>query len=202
MNAVAIPQAVVPLTAEQIIDRLRTLYGTEPPDIDQRVAAYWWGKPDEAVAWWLAMCNMVATSPIAQSLYLARIAEDVSRKRQIKDWAYARAAEFAGTKGSGQRRRSLVESYRLDWGHQAARDGVAFALWGDIMDIPGPSVRAERFHCGRQAYARVREELEKQTRDLFSGFRDDMSMCETGDYSRDFINRWEVATGSDWPWYK
>jgi hypothetical protein len=195
MNAVTIPQAV-PLTAAEIIDRLRTLYGESPPDVDQRTAAYWWGKPDDAVAWWLSMCRMVAPDPIAQSLYLAHVAEDLSRQREIKNWAYTKAAEFAGTKGSGQRRRSVVESYRLDWGHQAARDGVAFALWGDIVDVPGPSGRAVQFNCGRQAYVRVREEIERQTRDLFSGFRDDMEMCMQGRHSRYFIERWEQATGS------
>lgn len=200
MSALPIAPVGATLTAEQVIDRLRTLYGESPPDIDQRVAAYWWGKPDPSVAWWLAMCNMVAVSPMAQALYLARVAEDMSRKRQIKDWAYARAAEFAGSKGSGQRRRSVVEAYRLDWGHQAARDGVSFALWGDTVSIPGPSGRAEYFHCGRQAYARVREELEKQTRDLCAGFRDDMEMCMNGQYSRHFVERWERETGSDWPW--
>lgn len=200
MNAVTIPQAV-PLTVDQIIDKLRTQYGIEPPDIDQRVAAYWWGKPDESVAWWLSMSRMVAPDPIAQSLYLARVAEDMSRARQIKEWAYARAAEFAGSKGSGQRRRSLVGAYRLDWGHQAARDGVAFALWGDIVDMPGPAWRAELLHCGRQAYAQVRDELEKATRDAYSSFRDDMVMCMDGKYSRDFIDRWEIATGADWPWF-
>lgn len=198
MSAVAIPKADASLTAEQIIDRLRTLYGTEPPDIDQRTAAYWWGKPDDSVAWWLSMCRMVAPDPVAQSLYLAHVAEDLSRQRDIKDWAYAHAAEFVGAKGSGQRRRSLVESYRLDWGHQAARDGVAFVLWGDIADVPGPSGRAEHFHCGRQAYVRVREELEKRTRDMIAGFRDDMSMCMDGRYSRYFIERWETATGCEW----
>lgn len=198
MTAATIPQAV-PLTAAEIIDKLRTMYGESPPDVDQRTAAYWWGKPDDSVAWWLSMCRMVAPDPIAQSLYLAHVAEDLSRQREIKDWAYAHAAEFVGVKGSGQRRRSLVESYRLDWGHQAARDGVAFVLWGDIVDVPGPSGRAERFHCGRQAYVRVREELEKQTRDLITSFRDDMSMCMENRHSRHFVERWERATGRAWP---
>lgn len=168
------------------------------PDIDQRVAAYWWGKPDPQVAWWLSLCRLVSMDKMAQSLYLAHVAEDLSQQRRIKDWAYTKAAEFVGAKGSGKRRRSLVESYRLDWGHQAARDGLAFALWGDIMDVPGPSGRAEHFHCGRQAYVRVREEMERETRDQVAAFRSDMEMCMTGEFSRDFIDRWEVATGGDW----
>ena len=187
-------------TAAEVVAIVKAVFeAVEPPDIDQRVAAYWWGRNDPAVAWWLSMCRMVAKNPVSQSLYLARVAEDFSRKREIKNWAYTKAAEFAGAKGSGQRRRSLVESYRLDWGHQAARDGVAFALWGDITDVPGPSRRAEYFHCGRQAYARVRDELERETRDLVASFRSDMEMCQEGRFSRDFIERWERATGAQWP---
>jgi hypothetical protein len=184
MSAVAIPQEV--FEAYSI------------PDVDQRIAAYWWGKPDPQVAWWLSLCRLVAEQPIAQSLYLARVAEDLSQQRAIKNWAYAKAAAFVGAKGSGQRHRSLVESYRLDWGHQAARDGVAIALWGDIMDVPGLSGRAEHFHCGRQAYGRVRDEMEREARDLLAAFRADMEMCESGDFSRDFINRWESVTGGNW----
>lgn len=188
------------LTAAEVVTIVKAVFeAVEPPDIDQRVAAYWWGKPDPSVAWWLGMCRMVAKHPISQSLYLANVAEDLSRDRDIKNWAYAKAAEFAGAKGSGQRRRSLVESYRLDWGHQAARDGVVSALWGDILDVPGVSGRAERFHCGRQAYERVRDELERETRDLVAAFRADMDMCMTGNFSRDFIDRWEVATKAAWP---
>ena len=186
-------------TAAEVVSLVKAVFeACEPPDIDQRVAAYWWGKPDPHVAWWLSMCRMVAPHPIGQSLYLARVAEDMSQHRHIKNWAYAKAAEFVGAKGSGKRRRSLVESYRLDWGHQAARDGVAIALWDEIIDVPGVSSQAERFHCGRQAYGRVRDELERETRDLWSGFRADMVMCESGDFSRDFIDRWERATGANW----
>ena len=168
------------------------------PDADQRTAAYWWGRPDDSVAWWLATCRMIAPHPVAQSMYLAHVVEDMSQRRAIKDWAYEAAAKFASGKGNGPRRRAVVESYRTDWGHQAARDGVAIALWDEIIDVPGISGQAERFHCGRQAYSRVRDELERETRDLWSGFRADMVMCESGNFSRDFIDRWERATGANW----
>lgn len=204
MNARAIPK-VSQEKIDKIASLIRELVGTheayEPPDIDQRVAAYWWGKPDESVAWWLSLCRLVAREPISQSLYLAKVAEDMSQSRAIKDWAYTKAAEFVGSKGTGKRRRSLVERYRLDWGHQAARDGVAFVLWGDITDIPGPSGRAEHFHCRRQAYIRVRDELEACTRSNVDDFRADLMMCMAGRYSRDFVDRWEVATGGMWPYY-
>lgn len=170
------------------------------PDADQRTAAYWWGRPDDSVAWWLATCRMIAPHPIAQSLYLAHVAEDMSQRRAIKDWAYSVAAQFAGAKGSGQRRRSMVESYRLDWGHQAARDGVFLALWGDIEDVPGITFRCDQFGCGKQAYQRVRDEITSQTRDMIAAFRSDMEQCRTGQRNRWFTQRWEEATGKSWEW--
>lgn len=189
MNAQAIPKA------EGLFEPLSI------PDADQRVAAYWWGRPDDSVAWWLSLCRMVAPHPIAQALYLAHVAEDLSQRRAIKDWAYRVAAEFAGSKGSGQRKRSLVESYRLDWGHQAARDGLTIALWGDLIDVPGLVARSQQFRCGKQAYERVRDEVKSTTADLIASFRADMEMCREGKFSRDFIHRWEDATRRVWPHY-
>jgi len=189
---------------EKILALLRSLpKGAEidpDPDADQRTAAYWWGKQDDSVAWWLATCRMIASDPIAQSLYLAHVAEDMSQRRAIKDWSYAAAAKFAGAKGSGQRRRSVVESYRLDWGHQAARDGVFMALWGDLEDVPGITYRCETFGCGKQAYQRVRDEIASQARDIIASFRADMEACRTGQHNRWFTQRWEDATGQSWTW--
>lgn len=187
--------------ADRVVAAIKALAGThevyEEPDCDQRVAAYWWGRPDDSVAWWLSICGRIADDPVAQSLYLARVAEDMSQRRVIKDWAYRAAAKFAGAKGSGQRRRSMVESYRLDWGHQAARDGVFMALWGDLEDVPGIVSRCERFGCGKQAYQRVRDEVCSQAKDLIASFRGDMEQCRTGQYNRHFRARWEDATDAD-----
>lgn len=170
------------------------------PDADQRTAAYWWGKPDDSVAWWLATCRMIAPHPIAQSLYIAHVAEDMSQRRAIKDWAYEAAAKFASGKGTGPRRRAVVESYRTDWGYQAARDGVFMALWGDLEDVPGITSRCELFGCGKQAYQRVRDDVQGQAKDLIAAFRADMEVCRTGKYNRWFAERWERATGKQWVW--
>ena len=198
MNARAIPGNSTEL-ADRVVTAIKALAGThevyEEPDCDQRTAAYWWGRPDDSVAWALSTCRRIAEHPVAQSLYLARVAEDMSQRRAIKDWAYQVAAAYAGAKGSGQRRRSMVESYRLDWGHQAARDGVFMALWGDLEDVPGIVSRCDRFGCGKQAYQRVRDEVCGQAKDLIASFRGDMEQCRTGQYNRHFRARMEDATG-------
>lgn len=186
-----------------VADIITKLAGTfEPadvqPDAIQRTAAYWWGAQDEDVGWWLALCKMV-NSPIAQSLYIASVAEDVRHARGLKEWAYTAAVEYAGSRGSGQRRRSIVEAYRPEWGHQAARDGLAMALWPHIADeVPGIGKRCDKFGVGKQAYQRVRDEVMRQAGDLITGFSMDMEQCRRSKFSRDFIGRWEAVTGREW----
>lgn len=168
------------------------------PSAAQRAAAFWWGAHDEDVAWWLGLCKMV-NSAEAQSLYVASVAEDVQHARQLKQWAYRVAVEYAGSRGSGQRRRSIVEAYRLDWGHQAARDGLALALWPHLAgEVPGIGKRCEQFGCGKQAYQRIRDEVMRQAGDLITGFDMDMEQCRRNRFSRDFIARWEAVAGREW----
>lgn len=96
--------------ASAVIANLAGLYERQDvPDASQRTAAYWWGAQDEDVAWWLSLCKMV-NEPIAQSLYLAAVAEDVRHARPLKEWGYRIAVEYAGSRSSGQRRRSIVEA--------------------------------------------------------------------------------------------
>lgn len=171
----------------------------EAPDADQRIAAYWWGQPDEEAAWALSMAKLIAAEPVAQSIYLARVANDSRGNRAIKEWAYNAAVEFAGSRGSAQRKRSMVESYRTDWGHQAARDGVARALFPEMVDeMPGRDARCKQFKCGHQAYQRVRDEIMRQALDLFVDFRSDIDALLTNKWSRAMICRWERATGANW----
>jgi hypothetical protein len=186
--------------AAQTVALLAGLYQREvEPDAKQRTAGYWWGKQDEDVGWWLSLCRMVNPDP-AQALYVAHVAEDWRVARGLKEWAYTVAVEYAGSRGSGQRRRSLVEAYRTDWGHQAARDGLAMALWPELRDdIPGRDKRCEQFGCGKQGYQRVRDEVNRQAGDLITGFAMDMEQCRTNRFSRDFRERWESAAGVPWP---
>ena len=185
--------------AAQTVASLAGLYERpDEPDAKQRTAGYWWGSQDEDVGWWLSLCKMVNADP-AQSLYIAHVAEDWRVARRLKEWAYTAAVEYAGSRGSGQRRRSQVEAYRPDWGHQAARDGLAMALWPELSgDVPGIGKRAELFGCGKQGYQRVRDEVMRQAGDLITGFAMDMEQCRTNRFSRDFIGRWEAAAGRAW----
>ena len=186
--------------AAQTVAALAGMFEREAePDAAQRTAAYWWGAQDEEVGWWLGLCKMV-NEPIAQSLYLAAVTEDTRQSRGLKEWGYRVAVDYAGSLGSGQRRRSLVEAYRPDWGHQAARDGLYMALWPHLRDdVPGIGKRCDQFGCGKQAYQRVRDEVSRQASDLIVGFSVDMEQCRTNRFSRDFIARWEIAAGREWP---
>jgi hypothetical protein len=186
--------------AQDAVARVFGLYERpDEPSAAQRTAAFWWGAQDEEVAWWLSLCKMV-NSPEAQSLYIASVAEDMRHARGLKEWAYRVAVEYAGSRGSGQRRRTIVESYRLDWGHQAARDGLAMALWPHLADeVPGIGKRCDQYGCGKQAYQRVRDEVSRQAGDLITGFDMDMEQCRRTRFSRDFIERWELAAGREWP---
>ena len=55
----------------------------------------------------------------------------------------------------GKRRRLLVESYRKDWGDQAALDGLVLALRGK-GSVPTLESRAAEFGCVLRAYGRIR----------------------------------------------
>jgi len=185
--------------AAELVKELAGLYAThEAPDADQRTAAYWWGVADDEVAWWLSMCRLVNPDP-AQALYVAHVSEDVRYANRLKEWAYKVAVEYAGSKGGPQRRRSLVQTYRTDWGHQAARDGLAIALWPNLRDgVPGVAKRGEQYGCGKQCFQRVRDEVTRAAADLIVGFHVDMEQCRTNRFSRDFAARWERATGREW----
>jgi hypothetical protein len=164
----------------------------------RRVTAFWYGSPDDSVAWALALCKMV-NDPIADKLYIMHATLTPRYARESKEWAYGTAVDFAGSVHSGQRRRSRVESYRPDWGHQAARDGLAIALWPHLRDgVPGIGKRCEAFKCGKQGYQRVRDKVQQRACDLIAGFRLDMTETLSERFSRDFVQRWELATGAKW----
>lgn len=182
----------------------------DPPEIDTRVAAFMAGTFDEEVAWWLGMANMVASDPVAQSVYLAHVCDAdthneylasqagaVQRYAAIKPWAYRVAVEFAGSKGSKQRRRSMVESYRPEWAHQCARDGVAIALWGPA-GVPGIAARASSLKCGTQAFQRVRDAVQNRTTDLIGDYRTGLRWAKGEIRDGDRVDRWETVTGRRW----
>ena len=183
-----IAEALAPYTQDDRFDVLA-----------KRVAAWWYGANDPELVWALGLARVVSTEPLADKFYLTHAVEDVRYMRALKEWGYSAAVQFVGSRGSGQRRRSLVESYRPDWGHVAARDGMAMALWPHLGDgVPGLGKRSESFGCGKQAYQRVRDEVMRQTGDVIAGFRLDLAEALDERYSHDFRNRWEQVTGRAW----
>lgn len=177
--------------------------GYEQPDLNdavaKRAAAWWWGGTDEDIGAHLSMATMISHEPINCALYMARIADDTSQYRALKDWSYGAALDYVGAKGSGQRRRSMVESFRPDWGRQASRDGLAMVLWPHRLDeVPGKNKRAEEFKCGPQAYQRVRDEVQHRALEGFVNYMFDLGCLVQGRWTRDMIHRWERATGGDW----
>lgn len=176
--------------------------GHDEPDIHdeiaKRVGAWWWGHSDEDIAGHLSTATMISHDPVNCAIYMARIADDTSQYRFLKEWSYRAALDFVGAKGSGQRKRSMVESFRRDWGTQAARDGLASVLWPWRLDeIPGKNRRAEQFRCGPQAYQRVRDEVQARALEGFVNYMFDLSCLVQGRWTRDMIARWELATGGD-----
>lgn len=186
--------------ANDLVMKLAGLYAApERPDADQRTAAFHWGGSDQAVAWALSLANMVSSHPVAKLLYVAHAAEDVSHSPQMKAWAYRVAVDHAVAKGAGQRARAMVEGYNPAWGHQAARDGLAIALWPHLReDVPGIGKRCEAFGCGKQGYQRIRDEVTRQACDMLTGFRLDVQESLDERFSADFRHRWEMATDRAW----
>lgn len=191
--------------AAAILERLAGLYVPHgQPDVDQRVAAWYYGADDEDVPGWLTLCKSIAPEPIAEKVYQLHVALDVRQGdtvRGIKDWAYATAAKFALTPRKGaMRHRRPIANYDREWGHQAARDGLALAMWPHLADeVPGRDPRCAAHHVGHDAYMRVREEVRDQTCGLIAGFRADMVECHANRFSRDFRTRWEARFGRAFP---
>lgn len=180
---------------EAILSSLAEVHDTyEPPDVDQRTAAWWWGAQDENIAWALCMCHTAAVDPMAQTLYIAHVAEDLSQAREIKDWAYGVALDVAN---EPHRHRRAVESYRPSWGRQAARDGVVLGLWPHLSEyVTGYCQRAERLGCHRDAYLAIREGVLRAVRDTVSAFRYDLDCVSKGMISKDFTARHAAGAGA------
>jgi hypothetical protein len=111
---------------------------------------------DQAI-WCLSLAS--STLPDHHIGYQAWITDTADTDCHIADlirWCKDLAATAATLKPLlGRRRRLLVESYRKDWGDQAAVDGLWLALRGPdaVHPIQG---RAEYFGCSERAYKRIR----------------------------------------------
>lgn len=144
----------------------------EPPGVREVYTAWASGK-SMYFGEHIVDAKRLCSDPIAETLYhlhaMAEHSHDIRGKfGQVKEWAYTVAASYAA---SGRQR------YRLDWGRQAARDGVFIALWPDdrFSDglLPCYTERAAHFGVGEDKYRRVRRHLKLQTQSLlheFEGF--------------------------------
>lgn len=90
--------------------------------------------------------------------------------RRVKDWGYTRAAEYV----SSRRGPARFRGYTVEWGRQAARDGLFRALWEDEW-TPGRLDRSRQFGCGERPYARLRDYMRHEAKRLLAQFESDLS---------------------------
>lgn len=79
------------------------------------------------------------------------------RVNRVKEWGYRKAAEFVASREA----QAKIVGYRLDWGQQAARDGLCQAMWGHLRGT-GLAARAKEFRIGERPFQRVRDHVEKE----------------------------------------
>lgn len=188
----------------------------EPPDIYQVFADFSAESLTPEKAWWLGMVRTVCgNTSLPTDLFIAKASCTMGRVDRFKEWSYLTAAKFVGARQSEQRRQSRVGAYRVDWGHQAARDGLALAIWGgkhaDLIynglyvvnqtgwcEVPGVGARAKQFDCTKEAYQSVRDEVGGRANDLINEAAHWLAMCMSGKYSSEFIHRYELYSGNVW----
>ena len=106
-------------------------------------------------------CLSLATSTLPENhigyqAWITDTADTDCHMGELAEWCKGLAATAATLKPLlGKRRRLLVESYRKDWGDQAAIDGLVLALRGREA-VPTLDARSEQFGCRWQAYGRIR----------------------------------------------
>lgn len=111
---------------------------------------------DQAI-WCLSLAS--STLPdhhIGYQAWITDTADTDCHMAELAHWCKSLAETAATLKPLlGKRRRLLVESYRKDWGDQAALDGLVLALRGK-GSVPTAEDRAEHFGIHRDPYKRIR----------------------------------------------
>jgi len=190
-----------------------------PPDMYQVFADFGRETLTAEKAFWLGLVRTVCgNTSLPTDLFIAKASGTMGRVGRFKEWGCLTAAQFVGPRESEQRRRSTVGAYRTDWGRQAARDGLALAIWGtkhpDVIynglyvvngtgwcDVPGVAARARQFGCTKEAYQSVRDEVGSKAGDLITEAEHWLEMCMTGKFSAEFIRRYEYHSGNVWTGY-
>lgn len=177
-----------------------TFEADAPPTVHELVSCWYWGEPIEDVAGFLSLCNIVASDPVAQWLYVFSEADDIRRGRgleTLESWCFGMAAEAAFT--ASRFRPERAANYRRRWARQAGRDGAALAMWGKSIrdDLPGAQKRADRYGCRPADYLEVRSYVEVEADRLIREFKTDMEQALHGRFDASFRARYYAATGRE-----
>jgi hypothetical protein len=155
------------------------VFTQEQPGLTERYAAWSSGWHDDEMGFAVAVAKGCCSEPIAEVIYDLHVMEfsthDYATKaRRVKDWGYLTAARFV----AAQRGRARVMGYRLDWGRQAARDGLGIAMWGDLYGV-GLSARPEVYAVARWSYERVRNHVRASASALVTEFACELATNST-----------------------
>lgn len=142
-----------------------------PPTTEERYRAWAAGRHDEGMGFAVGGAGWQCSDPIAPILYeihvlAAGVHNLPDRRHRAQQWAFTMAASYA--------RRARLR-YGLEWGRQAAVDGLVLGLM-DKDDTRGElglltnEERAEQFGVGRNRYGRIRSHVRDLTRCLLSEF--------------------------------
>ena len=112
--------------------------------------------PDAAHYTAAVACSTLPDSHIGYELWITWVADVPFFQRQLAEWAEG-LGELAATLKPriGERHRTYVESYRPEWGRQAARDGLRMAILGPNF-VPGLETRATELGGRWQAFKKIR----------------------------------------------
>ena len=151
------------MATEAVDNRVKEIYG-----------AWAAGRSSEVVGGGAGIAKTRA-GQIASDLYELHVMEDGSRDwvaatRRVKDWAYITAADFVRSRRGPAR----FVRYELTWAHQAARDGLAEALWPHMRGT-GLAIRAIQFDIGERPYQRIRDHVTDEAKRLLNAYETELS---------------------------
>jgi hypothetical protein len=153
---------------EVALNSLEATYDrAEPRGVEQRYVAWACGSvSDEGMGFAVGGAGWQCSDSIAPDLYEVHMTAATKQRAKIQQWAFEMAASYA---------LSARMRYRLEWGRQAALDGLVLGLMNrddsrDELFLLTNEERAEQFGVGRNRYARVRGHVRDLVRALLSEF--------------------------------
>ena len=142
-------------TAEAV--QVQADYSIKGRDLRQLYAPFCRRPLGDQAIWCLSLASStLPDNHIGYAAWITDTADTDCHLAELRAWCKSLAETAATLKPLlGKRRRLLVESYRKDWGDQAAVDGLVLALKGKDA-IPPASDRATQFDCLVRPYVRIR----------------------------------------------